>query len=295
MSKLLEGKTAIITGAGGKKGIGRAIALKFAEEGAKVVVNDFGTMPDGTKFAEITATDIISSGGTAVANWDSVTSMEGAQNIIQTCVNHFGKVDILVNCAGNHIMGDVFEASERDFDSMINLHLKGQFFCAQTAAKQMVEQGCGGAIINFASQSSFLPAGSDGHQVLYGTVKAGVLGLTTHMAYGLKKYNIRVNDILPDAESKLNTDPSRNTGMGDGMLLPVSPRKPEYIASILTFLVSDLAKDVTGKHIYIGGADFCIYAPILSLKEEHSRFFRNENKLPWEPEELAKIEWNTMD
>lgn len=290
MEKLLSGKSIIVTGSGGYKGIGRAIALRLAAEGANLVINDFGTDADGRKMADIVVNEIIKNGGNAVANYDSVASMDGGANIVKTCTDTFGKIDALVNCAGNHIAGMPLEATEAAFDSMVAIHLKGHFACAQAAAKEMAKQG-GGCIINFSSQSSFCPEGAKGAQMLYGMVKAGVLALTTHMACGLAEQNIRVNDILPDSESKMNADPSLNMGMGDGMPLPISPRQPEYIAAIVAYLVSDKAKEVTGKHIYVGGADFCIYGPILYMKGEPNRFFRNGDKTPWKIEDLDTIRW----
>ncbi|MDO5411012.1 MAG: SDR family oxidoreductase [Lachnospiraceae bacterium] len=295
MANHFKGKAVIVTGSGGTAGIGRAMALRYAREGAKVVVNDFGTSEEGIRFADMVVKEIRESGGTAVANYDSVCADNGAANIIGTCIDNFGKVDVLVNNAGNHILGDPLDGTMAALDSMYNIHMKGMFACGQEAAKQMVSQGTGGSIINFSSQSSFQGKTLKGQQMLYGMVKAAILSMTWHMRLGLEQYGITVNSILPDARSKLNLDPTLNTGMGDGLTLPVSERTPEHVAAVVAYLSSEAAiqKNITGKHVYVGGADFLIYGrPFTVAGDDVSpRFFRNANKEPWTFEDLDSIAW----
>src|SRR5262245_9711076 len=142
---LLEGKVAVITGSGG--GIGRAEALLFAREGAKVVVNDLGGARDGagqsTNMADEVVREITAAGGTAVANYDSVASAAGAENIVKTAVDAFGRLDVFVNNAGILRDKTLLKMDEAMWDAVINVHLKGTFFCTQVAATQMISQGGG--------------------------------------------------------------------------------------------------------------------------------------------------------
>src|SRR5262249_52188914 len=155
---LLDGKVAIITGAGG--GIGRADALLFAREGAKVVVNDLGGARDGSGSSDAMASKVVEEikalGGEAVASFDSVSTAEGAARIVKAAVDAFGRVDVLVNNAGILRDKTLLKMDEALFDTVIAVHLKGTFLCTQAAAKQMVAQGGGGRIVNTTSVSGMM-------------------------------------------------------------------------------------------------------------------------------------------
>ena len=292
MGKALEGKAAVVTGSSGAKSIGRFVAQRLADEGASVVVNGRSFAPDGRRKADIAAEEINESGGRAVATYDSVSTVAGCENIIKKCVDEFGRIDILVNCAGNHIPSvPPLSATEEDFDSMIATHLKGHFGCSFAAAKQMIKQGGGGCIINYSSQSAFLTGPSKGEQLLYGTVKGGVISFTIQLAAALEEENIRVNCVLPHSESEIVSDPHLNTGMGDGMQLPVSDITQDYVAAVTAFLATDAARNITGKNVYVGGADICIYGKLLHMTDRN-RFYRKESGEPWTFEELAKLDWH---
>ncbi|UCG67669.1 MAG: SDR family NAD(P)-dependent oxidoreductase, partial [Deltaproteobacteria bacterium] len=126
MAQRLKGKSAVVTGGGSPVGIGRSVALALATEGAQVVVNDTGRDPDGTSRADKVVEEITKAGGTAVANYDSVATMVGGENIIKTAISNFGRIDILVNCAANYKrVQEAFEMTENDWDSIIDVHLKG--------------------------------------------------------------------------------------------------------------------------------------------------------------------------
>lgn len=291
MGETLKGKTAVVTGSSSPKSIGKGIALRLAQEGANVVVNGRSFTEDGRRKADIVVEEIRRNGGTAVANYDSVATPEGAKNVIKTCVDTFGRIDILVNCAGNHIPSDPpLSATEEEFDSMIATHLKGHFECCKATAEEMMKQGDGGCIVNFSSRSAFLTGPAKGKQLLYGTVKAGVIGFSVQLAAALEEYGIRVNCILPDSESEVASGAHIPGGMGDDMPEPVSEFKQKHVAAIVAFLATEQAKKITGKNIYVGGADFCIYGKLLHMNDKN-RFFRNESGEPWSFEELAKIDW----
>ena len=170
----MRGKSAIVTG-GGSGGIWREISLALAAEGAKVVVNDIAKNIDGKSVADEVVKDIIKNKGTAVANYDSVATMKGGENIIKTAINNFGRIDILVNCAGNFVVAPITEVTETQWDSIIAVHLKGHFSCAKAAIPEMIKQK-NGRIINFSSIGSTF--GTGGVCPAYGTAKAGVLGFT---------------------------------------------------------------------------------------------------------------------
>src|SRR3972149_4942218 len=175
----LDGKVAVVTGSG--RGIARGIALLMAEEGAKVVVNDYGVNVDGTEprseIAEEVVAEIRSKGGTAVASADSVADWDGSRRIIETAVKNFGKIDILCNVAG--ILRDrmVFNMSEEEWDAVIATHLKGNMFTTRHAAPYMIKQRWG-RILNFSSGAGY---GNSG-QANYASAKEGIAGFTYAMA-----------------------------------------------------------------------------------------------------------------
>src|SRR5579859_2428443 len=177
MAKLLEGKVAIITGAGG--GIGREHALYFAGQGAKVVVNDLGSDRSGggkgAEMADKTVADIKAAGGEAVANYDSVATREGADGILWSALSKFGKVDILVNNAGILRDKTLVNMGDNDFNLVLDVHLKGTFYCLQSVARQLKVQGKGGRIINTTSLSGLLGNFGQGN---YGAAKGGIYSLT---------------------------------------------------------------------------------------------------------------------
>jgi NAD(P)-dependent dehydrogenase (short-subunit alcohol dehydrogenase family) len=286
MAGRLVGKGAVVTGAGGERGMGRAIAIALAAEGAKVVVNDFGRDKDGNPAADRVVKDIKKAGGTAVANYDSVASVPGGKNIIKTAIDNFGRIDILVNCAGNICPVPFEEMTEEQWDSIINVHIKGHFACTQAAARYMMTQKSG-RIINFSSRGAFPTGGqrpsgvpaSPGNPA-YGTAKAGIMGFTTSLSNSLKPFNITVNCIIPSADTGLfpGTGPR-----GGGVLPDTLDLGAEYVAPMVAYLSSDEAKDITGKFIYVAGGDFCIYAQPL----EPRTFVRKEGK--WTIDELSRV------
>jgi NAD(P)-dependent dehydrogenase (short-subunit alcohol dehydrogenase family) len=254
---LLEGKVAAVTGGG--SGIGREICKLMAAEGAKVVVNDLGTAVDGVgqsrSAADQTVEMIKQAGGMAAPNYDSVATPEGGQNIIQAAVNAYGKIDILVHVAG--ILRDrmIFNMSIEEWDAVINVHLRGAFCVVKPACVLMRAQKSG-CIINFSSISA---AGNSG-QANYSAAKAGILGLTRSVARDMAKYGVRANAIWPGANTRMTATVPESArqiraerGVGQAAPMPAGERKPEHVASVVAFLASDMAQDITGWTVGISG------------------------------------------
>lgn len=281
MGKRLEGKVAVVTGGGSKRGIGRSICLALASEGASVVVNDLSVDSEGNRAADAVVAEIVKAGGKAVANYDSVATMAGGESIIKTAVDNFGKIDILVNTAGNYLHVHPLETTEEQWDQIMNVHLKGHFACSKAAALEMVKNKTGGRIINFSSRGTFY--GRGGEAFAYGTAKAGILGFTNQLARALKKENITVNCILPSATTELF--PGDKVGLGDYMPTP-STTDPDFVAPIVTYLCTDEAQDITGQFVYAAGGDICFYDKPFLMASGH-RFIRTNGK--WTLEELDEI------
>ena len=204
----LKDRTAVVTGAG--RGIGRAHAMELARLGAAVVVNDHGGANDGSGTdsgpAREVADEIIAEGGQAVANTDDISSWEGARGLVDQCVSEFGRLDVVVNNAG--ILRDNFVAGmdESEWDSVINVHLKGHFAVLHHAtahwkARSKAGEEVAGSVINTTSASgTFMP---NAGQANYGAAKAGIAALTQVAAMELDRYGIRVNAIAPIARTRL--------------------------------------------------------------------------------------------
>ena len=283
MTQKLNGKTAVVTGGGG--GIGRAISIAMAQEGAKVVVNDVGIDPQGKSAAEKVVGEIQKSGGEAAASNDSIASMEGGRNIIKTAIDSFGGIDILVNCAATVWDRGIEDMTEEEWDSLLNVQLKGYFSCVKAAIPEMKKRKSG-RIINFSSRAAVFGSPN----AAYSTAKAGVLGFTACLSVELKKYGITANAIIPSAETATFSRPldkldEMGVGVGDGM--PVtSLRDPEYVAPIVVYLATDEAKDITAQFIYSSGGDICVYARPFKLPGPHM-FIRKDGK--WTIDELGKV------
>ena len=252
---IVQDKIAVITGGG--RGIGREISLLMAEEGAKVVVNDIGGDTSGRGLdpgvADTVVQEIKDGGGEAVANYDSVATAEGGKNMIQTAVNTFGKLDIVVHVAG--ILRDrmIFNMTEEEWDDVIRVHLKGTFNVCQPATV-LFRQQQGGRIVCFSSVSA---AGNTG-QANYAAAKAGILGFVRTVAKEMSKYNVTVNAIWPGADTRMTaTVPERarelRTQAGITVQARRADRHPRHVAPVVVYLASDEASDITGQCVAVSG------------------------------------------
>ena len=269
----------IVTGAGG--GIGRAHALLFAREGAKVVVNDVGGGRDGTGanagMADRVVEEIRTAGGAAIANGASVATAEGAAAIVKSATDAFGRVDVLVNNAGILRDKTLLKMDEAMWDAVIAVHLKGTFLCSQAFAKQVVAQGGGGRIVNTTSVSGML--GNFG-QANYSAAKAGIYGLTRTMSIELQKHRVTVNAIAPLAKTRMTED----LPMFEG----IDSLTPEHIAPAALFLASDLCADRTGHVLAVAGARMYAFKVI-----ETPGRFKEDGAGVWTAQEIAES-WDAI-
>jgi NAD(P)-dependent dehydrogenase (short-subunit alcohol dehydrogenase family) len=225
----LDNRVAIVTGAGA--GLGRSHALALAARGAKVVVNDLGGKMDGTgaskSAADTVVDEIKAAGGTAVANYDSVASPEGARAIVKTAVDAFGTLDIVVNNAGIIRYKKFMEHTPEDFAANLAVHLSGSFYVSQAAFPIMQAKRFGRLV--FTSSSGGLRGGADG--VAYGAAKAGVMGLAFVMANTGAPHNVFSNVILPNAYTRMTEAvvAERN----------VEKLSPDFISPLVVYLSSE--------------------------------------------------------
>ena len=295
MGDRLKDKVAVVTGAG--RGVGRAIALLMAEEGAKLVVNDLGGERDGSGVAKGPADEVVAEikkmGGEAVANYDSVATPEGGESIIKTAVDSFGKIDVLVNNAG--ILRDrmVFNMSYEEWDSVIKVHLYGCFNCTKPAAVLMRQQRSG-RIINMSSSSGL--AGNAG-QANYGAAKAGIAGFTRVCARDLGRYNVNVNCVAPSAATRMTVSPEMEEAVKariargeitEEQAAARRPPAPEDNAPIVVYLATEAAANINGA-VFLSrgsGLDLC-YHPLPPQKS-----IQAEGR--WTLDELDKVMPTTL-
>jgi len=255
--KMLEGKVALVTGAGG--GIGRAIALVMAENGANVVVNDLGAAVDGGGRDETKAQQVVKEieakhgQGTAVANGDSVADWDAAQRMVKTAVDKFGKIDIVVNNAG--ILRDTIfhRMTPEEFDAVVKVHLYGAFYVSRAAIPYMRAQESG-AFVHMTSTSGLI--GSVG-QVNYAAAKLGIAGLSRAIAGDSARYKVRSNCIGPHAFSRMiETVPGQTE---EQLQARAAKTRPDQVAQLAAFLGCDAAADITGQIFGARGNEIYLY------------------------------------
>ncbi len=245
MQNTLTGKVALVTGA--SRGIGRAIALKLAAEGAAVVINYHGSME---KAKEVKA-EIESDGGIAEIMQCNVADYQATEAMIRKVTDDFGRLDILVNNAGITRDGLLMKMSEEDYDTVLDTNLKGPFHCIRFAARQMLRQR-GGRIINLSSVSGIL--GNAG-QANYSASKAGVIGLTKSAARELASRGITVNAVAPGfIETEMTAVLPEKVRESAVAQIPMGAfGTAEDVAEAVAFLASDSARYITGQTIHVDG------------------------------------------
>jgi NAD(P)-dependent dehydrogenase (short-subunit alcohol dehydrogenase family) len=248
MGDMLQGRVAVITGAG--SGLGKAYATGMAAQGALVVVNDLGTSFDGHGTSINPADQVVKAikqnGGIAVANYDSVTTEDGARNIIKTAIDSFGRLDILVNNAGIIRGGMIYKINTQDWDAMVKTHLYGTFYCTHEVANIMKEQNYG-RIINTSSHNGLGQLGGSA----YSAAKEGIVGFSRSVARDMAKYSVTCNVIRPIAAwrgAKVKID-------------EFEANRPEDVAVLVVYLASESAD-------HINGCIFEVYSGHVGIFEE---------------------------
>jgi NAD(P)-dependent dehydrogenase (short-subunit alcohol dehydrogenase family) len=279
----LDGRVAIVTGAG--RGIGRSVALLLASEGASVLVNDLGSAVDGSGADSGPASQVVSeitaAGGKAIANGADVSDHASAEGMVRSAVEHFGRLDVLVNVAG--ILRDrmIFNMTEAEWDDVIRVHLRGTFNTSKFAAahwRSLRDEAAQNRIINFTSVSGL--HGAPG-QPNYAAAKMGIVGLTYSCANALAKYGVTVNAISPGAATRMTESvPDARRRPGSSMMRPADERSPDNVAPIVAYLASERSGWITGRVIHTVGYEVALY-------NNPEPVVRVIGTGPWDPDALA--------
>ncbi len=294
MGQRLKGKVAVVTGAG--RGIGRAEAMLLAAEGAKVVVNDLGGGRDGSGEASSPADSVVREikklGGEAVANYDSVATAEGGENIIKTAVDSFGRIDILVNNAG--ILRDrmIFNLTPEEWDLVLKVHLYGHFYCTRPACTIFRRQRSG-RIINTSSSSGLGAVG----QANYSAAKEGIVGFTRTVARDMGRYGVTCNAIRPVAATRLTVTPDLadvlEKASAEGKPFPLGTEvtsflpAPDDIAPFVVYLATDEAANINGCTFFVAGNQIS-----LSTEPVEAKIIYKQG--PWTVDELVSVVPRTL-
>jgi NAD(P)-dependent dehydrogenase (short-subunit alcohol dehydrogenase family) len=291
MGELLNGRVAVVTGAG--KGLGRAEAIAMAAQGAKVVVNDIGAGTDGKGTSKNPTDEVVAgikkAGGDAVASYASVAEVDGAESIIKTAVASFGRLDILVNNAGFNRDRMIYNTSDEEWESVLKVNLSGTFYCTRAACRVMREQKYGRII----STSSHAGLGNMG-QANYSAAKEGIVGLTRTVARDMQRYGVTCNVIRPVAGTRGFTEMLETKGLreawtrmwgaalaGKRLKQMLEVNRPEDVAGLVVYLASEKADNVNGCVFEVWHGHIGIYADPPPVEQVLSKDGR------WTPEELA--------
>ena len=269
-AKNLEGKNVIVTGAG--RGIGKAVALRCAAEGARVVVCDYGVEQDGSEptseIADAVVAEIEAAGGEAVSVAGDISQMSVAENAVSTAVERWGSIDGAVCVAGILRERMLFNMTEEEFDDVVRVHLKGHFTVFRHASAVMRKQETGGSLVAFTSGAH---TGSVS-QANYAAAKSGIVGLTRSAALGLSRYGVRANLVAPIARTRMSAGvPTAMEDMGE----------PEDVAPMVVYLLSDASKDVTAQMFTVTGDKIAVWNQTLEVRE-----MRCEGEM-WEVGDIA--------
>jgi len=265
--KLLEGKVALVTGAG--RGVGRAVAIALAAEGAKVVVNDLGATLDGEASGEQPAYDVVATiraaGGEAIADGGSVADWNAAHRMVAAAVDAFGRIDIVVNNAG--ILRDVMfhRMSEADFDAVIAVHLKGSFNVSRAAAPHFKAQSAG-AYVHMTSTSGLI--GNFG-QANYAAAKLGIAALSKSIALDMQKFGVRSNAVAPFAWTRMIESIPAQTPEQQRRVAALRQLVPEKVAPLVVALCADGARGVTGQIFGVRNNEIFVFSQPRPVRQAH--------------------------
>ena len=278
MANMLEGKVVVVTGAG--RGIGRAIALACAAEGAALVVNDFGGSLGGEGGDAGPAADVVAeiqqAGGRAAANVASVADPAGAASIVRTAIEAFGRVDGVVNNAGISRDGMFHKMSAVDWQAVIDVHLGGSFHLSRAAAPYFREQG-GGAFVHMTSTSGLI--GNVG-QSNYSAAKMGVIGLSNSIALDMRRFGVRSNCVAPFAWSRMTESIPATTEAEKRRVERLKTMTPDKVAPLVAWLCADEATDVSGQIFCVRKNEIFLFSPPRPVRSVH----RAEG---WTPETIG--------
>lgn len=270
MAGRLEGRTALVTGAG--RGHGRGIALTMAREGARVVVNDVGTSAFGdgtdTRPADEVTREILSEGGEAIADFGDITDPRAAQDAVNVAIDRWGKLDILVNVAGTIRLCTITDISRDDWESQLRVHLTGYFNTTHHAAKHWVERSEYGRLINFTSASAWLAQPS---LLSYSTAKAGVIGFTRACANGLAAHGVTCNAIAPSAQTPM-ADAAIGPQVPSSLETVGTDRDPIHGAPLVVYLASPAAAHVSGRVFSTAGGRYTLWSEPADEREVEVNF-----------------------
>ncbi|AMG37062.1 SDR family NAD(P)-dependent oxidoreductase [Achromobacter xylosoxidans] len=280
MSGIVSGKVVVVTGAGG--GIGRGIALAMAQAGAKVVVNDIGVSLTGEGGGEgpahAVAREIAAAGGQAVANTDSVAAYDSASRVIQTAIDAFGRVNAVINNAGN-LRDRVFhKMSEEEWRQVIDVHLNGSFFMSRAAAPYFREQESG-AFVHMTSTSGLI--GNFG-QANYAAAKLGIVALSKSIALDMARYNVRSNCIAPFAWSRMTSSIPAETDEEKARVEKLKKMEADKVAPMAVYLASDAASAITAQVFAVRANEIMLMSQPRPLRSVHY----SEG---WTPELIGEI------